>query len=474
MQLQVERLRQALTLVEPAVAKRATLPITQNVLVAVGQVHATNLEVEVSAPLPEAGDARFILPFKQVKEALKYLPRYEMLQAEISDSVVKFRTSKTQFQFNTYPTDDFPPLRGQPEHEAEVDGDAFLAGLEEVVDYAATEQSRPVLNGVCVTLGDPVEVAGADGFRLAWKPLGFSVAPQGGQQHMVIPSASISLLRKVWRNAPKAPALPTGTARDLLGHNPSIGVAKMVLAKRPMKLWFNVHTLSCRFGGVKVTTQLIQGEFPNYKMLIPGGQEQRVVMDAESMALALRQVQSTANEGSGIVRLSWENEQLRLEARGEEVGAASVTIPCSSQGGPAHIAFNVRYLLEYFTGRQGQVMLEVTTPSSPGLFTYRGMPNVVLMPLFVQWDGDPPAEEANQAPIDGQPQDDTEGRTDEGEPQEPPQSEDEMTDPTGEVEGEAGTSKNGATTEAEVEPWLVQPPPQKPAPKKPRGRRKNA
>jgi len=138
------------------------------------------------------------------------------------------------------------------------------------------------------------------------------------------------------------------------------------------------------------------------------------------LTLALRQVQSTGNEGSGIVRLSWENEQLRLEARGEEVGAASVTIPCSSRGAPAHIAFNVRYLLEYFTVRQGQVMLEVTAPSSPGLFTFRGMPHVLVMPKHIQWNGDPPAEEGNQAPIDGQPQDDTEERIDEGKPQEPP------------------------------------------------------
>lgn len=121
MEITVDKLRKALTLVEPAVAKKATLPITQNVLVAAGQVHATNLEEAVSAPLPEAGDARFIIPFKQVKEALSHLPGYELLQVEISDSKLSFRSSRTQFQFYTSPPDDFPPMPEQPEHEAEVD-----------------------------------------------------------------------------------------------------------------------------------------------------------------------------------------------------------------------------------------------------------------------------------------------------------------------------------------------------------------
>ena len=389
----VERLRQALTLVEPAVAKKATLPITKNVLVAAGQLRATNLEVTVSAPLPEAGDAMFTVPFKQLKEALAHLPGYETLHVELVDHLLRANTSRTQFQLFTSPADEFPPLPAQPEHEAEVDGDIFLAGLEEVVHYAATESSRPVLTGVCVTLGDPVEVAGADGFRLAWKPLGISLVPQGGQNSMIIPSTTISLLRKVWRNAPKPPVLPKGAVDGRLVHNPSIEVARMVVAKRPMKLRYDTGHLSCGIGGVQVTTQLLAGDFPNYKQLIPTGLDKRVVMDAENMAAALRQVQGVANDGAGIVRLLWEGEQLRVEARGEEVGDASVTIPCSSQGGPAHIAFNCRYLLEYFTGRQGQVMLEVTTPSSPGLFTYRGTAHVVIMPMFAEWEDKPKDEE---------------------------------------------------------------------------------
>ena len=65
---------------------------------------------------------------------------------------------------------------------------------------------------------------------------------------------------------------------------------------------------------------------------------------------------------------------------------ASTTIPtqCQSEG---EIAFNVRYLLEYLAGKDGIVILSTDGPSAPGLFSYRGVPHVVLMPMFVDSDG---------------------------------------------------------------------------------------
>ena len=154
-----------------------------------------------------------------------------------------------------------------------------------------------------------------------------------------------------------------------------------------MRRAFDRANLSCHFGGVKVTTQLVDGAFPNYKQLIPGDQEQRVVFEAADFALALRQLQHVANRGSGVVRLSWEDNAMQVSSQSEELGTAEATICCVSQGGLFHIAFYFKYLMAYFQGLEGQVMLEVTNPSSPGLFTNREMPQVLVMPMYVEWDG---------------------------------------------------------------------------------------
>jgi DNA polymerase-3 subunit beta len=417
MKVQVSRFRQALKVVKPAVAGlKTTLPVTRNVLVQDGRLHATNLELAISVPLPELAGEPFTFPARQMEEILAHLPGYETLVLSVSNHVIQLQTPKTTFSLKGEGAEEFPPPPGPEPHEAEVDGDAFLAGLADVRPYASIEESRPVLTGLYVALGDRVEVAAADGFRLGWQTLDLSIAPRDGVSYIIIPAKTVDVLQATWRAVPKAPAFSALTEPP---HEASLGMAMLAVAKRPMKLTFNAQSLSCQFGGVKVTTQLLAGTFPNYKTLIPTGQEKRVVVDAVDFAQALRQLAPLATAGSGIIRLNWEGTAIRLIARSEEAGTAEVTLPCSSQGGPAHIAFNLRYLQEYFRNREGPVMLEVTTPSSPGLFTYRGQPQFVLMPLFVKWEGGPtevPAEAPPETPTVMETNDELTEAAAEGEP----------------------------------------------------------
>jgi DNA polymerase-3 subunit beta len=390
MQVQVEKFRQALKVVKPAVARKATLPVTQNVLVQDGRLHATNLELYISVPLPEL-DEPFTFPARQMEETLAHLPGYETLVVSVSNHEIQLQTSRVSFSLKGTGAEEFPPLPGPEPHEAEVDGDAFLAGLRQVRAYCATDESRPVLTGVCVALGDPTEVVAADGFRLGWKLLSFGITPRDGIANLILPGTTIDVLAATWRAVPKAPAFPALTEAP---HEASLATARLAVAKRPMKLTFSPACLSCHFGGVKLTTQLLAGTFPNYKQLIPIGQEKRVVVDARNVAQALRQLAPVANDGSGIIRLYWEDTAFCLVAQTED-GKSEVRLPCSSQGGPAHIAFNIGYLREYFHHREGPVMLEVTSTSAPGVFTHRGERQLVIMPMFCQWEGDPtevPAE----------------------------------------------------------------------------------
>lgn len=384
MRVQVEKFRQALKLLQPAVSGRnPTMPITQHVLVRDGTLHATNLELAVSVPLPDLDGHPFTFPFTYVRDTLAYLPGYEVLDLQVSDTEIQIKTSRSSFTMHCGDAEEFPPLQAPDEHQAQVDGDAFLAGLEQVAGFVAADTSRPVITGVCVTLGDPVEVAGADGFRLAWQPLGFAIQPPDGISQLIIPAKSVAALMTIWRGASKTPAIPPHGEAP---HHSSIGIAKVAVAKRPMNLTFDKASLSCHFGGLKVITQLVDGTFPEYKSLIPQGQDQRIVFEAADFALALRQLLHVGSQGSGVIRLSWEENAMQVSSHSEELGTAETTIPGVSQGGPSHIAFNFKYLLEYFQGREGQVMLEVTNPSNPGLFTHRGTPHVLVMPMHVEWD----------------------------------------------------------------------------------------
>jgi len=250
------------------------------------------------------------------------------------------------------------------------------------------------LTGVAIELGDPITVVGADGFRLAYKVLtGLKIPKLGKRKQVIFPRTSVTVLKHLWKYAAKKPVM----SGDTTPLEPSIQLAQLGVAKRLMKVSFAKGRMTLRFGEVQFTSQLLEGDFPDYRKLVPADQELRVVVDSTTMALALRRLAPIASQGANIIRLNWEDKEMVLSAKSEDAGEMELKVSVESQGGPAKIAFNGRLLHDYFENcKSGPVMLEVTTVSSPGLFTHQGMPQVVLMPMFVQWEGEPPLEVPDQ------------------------------------------------------------------------------
>lgn len=236
-------------------------------------------------------------------------------------------------------------------------------------------------------LGDDTDGLAADGFRLAWEATGLRMPPTDEYNHLGLPASTIKVLQTLWKRAAKQPDI-TVSMGDLTTE-PSMQLASLAVAKRPMMVSYANNRMCFRWGNVSLTSQLVQGDFPDYKGLIPGGGDHKVVVDAEQFLRALNQVSHVASGGSNIVRLAWEARTLTVSARGEELDDAEVTLSASTQGDGSHIAFSWGLLRNYLSAKDGNIMLETTTPSSPALFTYRSQPHVVIMPMFVEWDGGP-------------------------------------------------------------------------------------
>ena len=365
----VASLRQALELVAPAVPHKSTLPVTLNVRLGNGKVTATDLEVAVSLQVPEAEDP-VLLPHKGALEFLKYAPGHETARITRQKGVVTIAAGEQSARFQTPDAADFPPVPDEGgDSEGVLDGEALVRALTAVITCATTEKARPVLIGVHLATGEAVEVAGADGFRLAWEPVpGKLVGPP-----MVIPRRAVRVLEHLWKRA-AVPDLSNAT-----------DPARVALAKRFIRLDWGAKRLRLRFGVVTIMTQLIEGTFPNYHQLIPTETATSVTVTGEEMERALRQVSRVAKDGSGIVRLEWVGEGLRVSARAEEVGDTVVPVQASSTG-PGRVALSFRYLLDYFKGRSGSVTISLTgQDGAPVRFAPRGRPHVIIMPMVVQW-----------------------------------------------------------------------------------------
>ena len=377
MELQVSKLREALSRLEPVAPRKPTLPVLVHARLGEGRIVATDLEVAVSLELPEAQEP-LLLPVKRALEFLKGVPGHEVAQFKAEGKRVSITANSTRASLESADPMDYPPIPrvepGQSEGEGVLDGDALVKALAAVAPYAATEQDRPALTGICLTLGEAVKAAAADGFRLAWETVPGKLVGEGS---LIVPARAVPVLEGLWK---KAAAPDLGQARD------PVSVA---LAKRLIRLGWQREKalLELHFGGVTLTTKLIQGTFPSYQALIPAQNKASATVQAEDMLRALKQLKGIAKESSGIVRLSWEGDTLTVSARAAEVGETAAQVPIQATG-PGKTAMNLSYLLEYFSGRAGSVTMALADGNSPGpvTFSHRGTPHVVIMPMFVKWD----------------------------------------------------------------------------------------
>lgn len=374
-----EDLLKGLQTVGRAVATRTTLPITQHVLIQAEEgglcLSATNLEIAITTRVPAtvARPGALTVPARLLTEYVHTLP-VGMVEMEAVDSPrgLALRSGRYRAHFHGAEADQFPPI---PQVEggtvAHIAPRRLRQGIAQVVFAAATEESRPALTGVKVELeGERFTLAAADGFRLAVRS-GPLEEPVEGAVSFIVPARAMSELQR------------------LLGDREE-PVELRVAAEGTQVLF--------RAAGVEVVSQLIQGTFPNYAQLIPQRWNTRVVVPVADFLRATRTASIFARDGSGIIRLmayppaEGAPGRLVVLSRAEELGENRVELDCQVEGEPARIAFNNKYLLDALHAVDSeQVALEVTTPSSPGVFRPADNPDYVhvVMPMFVSW-GDSP------------------------------------------------------------------------------------
>jgi DNA polymerase-3 subunit beta len=263
---------------------------------------------------------------------------------------------------------DFPPI---PEIgdgiSTKVEVDELRHGIAQVVFAAATEESRPVLTGVDAQFeGDTLQLAAADGFRLAVYKLKLAV-PVKQKTEVVIPARTMAELNRLMTDQDE-------TVEIMLNPNKS--------------------QVLFRLKNSQLISQLIQGAFPNYNQLIPQSYTTRVIVNVADFLQATKTAAIFARDGSGIVRLmvtpggELNPGKLSVSARSEEIGENKGEIDATVEGDEAKIAFNGKYLTDVLNVlHETQVALESTSPSSPGLIRPVGADNYqhVVMPMFVQW-----------------------------------------------------------------------------------------
>jgi len=370
-----ENLSKGLGIVGRAVATRTTLPITNNILLATDEgrlkLAATNLEIAIScwlgAKVEEEG--AITIPARLLTDFVNSLPN-ERVDMTLSPRTrtLELKCARFEGRINGVEAEEFPPIPSIGEGiTTKIDAEALRLAITQVAFAAATEETRPVLTGVHSEFdGDRLTLAAADGFRLAVHKAPLAV-PVAERTEVIIPARAFSELHRLLTDE-----------------------------EEPIEVTINPQRSQVlfRLKDVEMVSQLIQGAFPNYTQLIPQSYVTRAEMSLSEFAKATRTAAIFAREGSAIVRLLIvPGEELApgrivLSARAEEVGDNVGEVDATVEGEEARIAFNSKYLSDVLgVLRQDRVVLEISSPSSPGVIRPVGVDNYVhvVMPMFVQW-----------------------------------------------------------------------------------------
>ncbi len=368
-----ENLSKGLGIVGRAVATRTTLPITNNVLLATEQsrlkLTATNLEIAIScwigAMVEEEG--AITVPARLLNEFVNSLPS-DKIDLNLAQHTLELKCARFEARISGIDAEDFPPIPKIGDGTTyQIEPEILRMAINQVVFATASEDTRPVLTGVSAEFeGDSLTLAAADGFRLAVHkaPLANPVAER---VEIIIPGRSLMEINRFLADQ-----------EDLVE-----------IAVSPSK-----SQVLFRLKDIEMMSQLIQGTFPNYRQLIPQSYSSRSVVTTPEFLRATKTASIFARDGNGIVRLqinpSAESKpgRMSISARSEQVGDNLGEIDAQVAGEAAKIAFNGKYLIDVLSVlHEGQVALETTTPSSPGVIRPVGSDNYVhiIMPMFVQW-----------------------------------------------------------------------------------------
>src|SRR4051812_17896765 len=308
-----------------------------------GELRATDMEGGLRVPL-EAEIARpgaAGLPARLTLDVVRALPAANVtLELRPSEGDVEIVSGSATFHIRTLRGEDFPPLP-EPGGDAvvEVPAAAFVETVSKVARSASRDETRPILTGILVSAsGQDLRMVATDSYRLSVKETSLESALNGSFEANV-PARALQELARIAQAA----------EADTL----SVGV-------RANQVVFDV-------GGNVLSSRLIDGQFPNYRQLLPDRYEHELRLASGEMTDVVRRISMLAQKNAPL-RLSFQEGEVTVSAQTPDVGEASETLPVPFAGEPFEIGFNPEFLRDGVESVDtGDLVLKLISPLRPGL-----------------------------------------------------------------------------------------------------------
>ncbi len=338
--------------VDRIVATRSTLPIIGNILFETKKdsikLSVNNLEMgmEVTIPANIKEEGSVLIPAKTLSGIVSKLPSTDINIKKTEKGAVKIAYKQSTFNLNSLSAEEFPVLPKLKDTKTiSISPKTFIDMVKQTVFAVSLSEEKFVLNGVLLETGkndkddSNIRMVATDGFRLAKR--GEKISGTLPQSSVIIPAKALQ------------------------------EVSKMIAAKEEGELKINISSEQVSFGynDTYLVSRLIQGQFPDYKQVVPKGSEVKINADTRSFLEACERAAVIAGGSSNIVKIKIEKDKLHIIANTPDVGNVDEVVDVSVTGEEKNqIAFNVRLITDVLKVIEtDKISLEFSGPLSPGI-----------------------------------------------------------------------------------------------------------
>jgi DNA polymerase-3 subunit beta len=341
-----------LQVVARASASRGAIPALSGVRLAASdsrvELAATDTEIALRSSL-EAQVERpgvVLLPARLLVDILRALEGESVsLEQRAEANEVTVSSERATFSLRLLFADDFPRIPdGIDDGAVELPAKAMSATIERVAKAASRDESRPVLTGILVSMDDQgLRMVATDSYRLSVKetPL------DGGSRE------------------PFEANVPARALQELSRVAAETGADAVKIAVRDNQVVFGAERMT-------LSSRLIDGQFPNYRQLLPDSYEHELRVSREELSSVVRRIGILAQRTAPL-RMRFEAGQVTVSAQTPDVGEASETVPVNYTGEPLEIGFNPQFLQDGLDSVQSdELVVKLISPLRPGLLEAGG------------------------------------------------------------------------------------------------------
>jgi DNA polymerase-3 subunit beta len=305
-----------------AAGRSGALPVLGGVRLSIEgdrlEVTGTDLDLTITVRTTVSGesDGVVVAPGRLITDIVRALEP-GAVSLESDEEELQIASGRSHFTVRTHPAGDFPRLATPSGDSVTLPVDGLAEALRQVTRAASGEDSRPILTGVLLSAEEGgLRLVATDSYRLAVRDLsGIGVLAEG--QKVLVPSRALNELMRLLGSTPGEVTLRLGT------HDATFGV-----------------------GDVTLTTRLIEGEFPNYRALIPSGYPNRLIVGREALLDAVKRVKLLARDATTPVRIALRPTGIELTVITTDWGTATEDVDAKYEGAEMTVAFNPTYLIE--------------------------------------------------------------------------------------------------------------------------------